>query len=155
MPGFPFRILPYQSMDGGANNSIWLDFCNTSSSNRPRASACTLEIAKKLSSALASLFGASPPPHSNYRDNRFTYDIIAVRARASWRGRGVITTSTFLSLVLLMPPPAAPTYYHRGNSVLEALLASSTRWIAGYDLRVPQTPPLLTTDMISLRSCGG
>ena len=99
MPGFSFLILPYQSMDGGANNSIWLDFCNTSSSNRPRASACTLGIAKKLSSALGSLWRfTAAPPHSNYRDNRFTYDIIAVRAPASWRGRGVITTPTFLSL---------------------------------------------------------
>ena len=79
----PTAFSHHQSMNGGANNSIWFDFCTTSSSTRPRASACILEIAKKLSSALAplSLFCASPPPHSNYRDNRFTYDIIAVRAR--------------------------------------------------------------------------
>ena len=51
----PTAFSHHQSMNGGANNSIWFDFCTTSSSTRPRASACTLEIAKKLSSALASL----------------------------------------------------------------------------------------------------
>ena len=47
------------------------------------------------------------------------------------RGKIVLWCNNNANFLGLLPlPPAAPTYYHRGNCVLEILWASSSGWIA-------------------------